>query len=292
MRFCDFLALHRLNLPVIEIVDIGANPLAGKPPYQTLLDSSSARLIGFEPDPEPFAKLQMARGPLETYLPHAVGDGRRHTLRICSMSGMNSLLEPNLRLLDLLHFHGAWARVVRSVEVDTRRLDDIREVDAMDYLKIDIQGGELMVFQNAPAKLRDCLVVHTEVMFVPMYVDQPLYAEQAGHLARFGLVTHKFFDLIGHALKPFSVNGDGHAPLSQLFWADVVFIKDFTRLDALRPEQLLKLAAILHDVYGSIDVVHLVLTAHDRGTGSAIAQPYAELVTQGHGAAAIPPGGS
>ena len=149
----------------------------------------------------------------------------------------------------------------------------------MDYLKIDIQGGELMVFENATRKLSDCLVVHTEAMFVPMYLDQPLYSDQAALLRRFGLVTHKFFELVGHVLKPFLAQGDGHAPLSQIFWADVVFVKDFTRFDELQPGQLLKLAAILHDVYGSIDVAHLALAAHDRLSGSMIAPRYAGMVT-------------
>ena len=151
----------------------------------------------------------------------------------------------------------------------------------MDYLKIDIQGGELMVFENAAQKLRDCLVIHTEAMFIPMYVDQPLYADQAACLARFGLLMHKFYDIAGHALKPFSINGDGHAPLSQIFWADVIFIKDLTRFDRLQPDQLLKLAAILHDIYGSIDVAYLALAAHDRMTGSTIAPRYEQLVTEG-----------
>ena len=147
------------------------------------------------------------------------------------------------------------------VDVDTRRLDDIAEIGAVDYLKIDIQGGEMMVFENAAEKLKDCLVVHTEVMFVPMYVGQPLFSEQELFLRKLGLQVHKFFEMQGHVLKPFVVSGDVHAPLSQVFWADVIFIKDITRLDRLRPEQLLKLAVILHDVYSSVDVAHLVLDA-------------------------------
>ena len=80
-------------------------------------------------------------------------------------------------------------------------------------------------------------------------------------------------------LKPFAVRGDVHAPLSQLFWADVIFIKDITRLDRLRPEQLLKLAIILHDVYGSIDVAHLVLQAYDQAAHTALAPKYAGALT-------------
>lgn len=269
------------DVPPIRVVDVGANPEVGaKGPYQILVDDGRASLIGFEPDPEPFARLEAMRGPRETYLPYAIGDGRRHLLRLCAESGMNSLLAPNFDLLDLLHLHGAWAQVRQVVEVETRRLDDVREIEAMDYLKIDIQGGELMVFEHASERLRDCLVVHTEVMFVPMYVNQPLFSEQELALRRFGLQVHKFTEISGHVLKPLLVNGNTHAPLSQVFWADVVFIKDIARLDRLTTAQLLKLAVILHDVYGSVDVVHLVLAAYDRVMRTALAPRFLGYLTQ------------
>jgi FkbM family methyltransferase len=269
------------DLALINIVDVGANPLSGtKGPYQMLVDNGLASLVGFEPDPEAFEKLQAIKGPRETYLPVAVGDGNCHQFRICAMSGMNSLLAPNFALLNLVHLHGLWAQVRTLVDVNTRRLDDIAQIGAMDYLKIDIQGSEMLVFENAAEKLKDCLVVHTEVMFVPMYEGQPLFSEQELFLRKFGLQVHKFFEMQGHVLKPFAVGGDVHAPLSQVFWADVIFIKDITRLDRLRPEQLLKLAIILHDVYKSIDVAHLVLQAYDRESYTALAPKYQAFLTQ------------
>jgi len=269
------------DLRSIDIVDVGANPLSGdKGPYQSLVDNGLASLVGFEPDPAAFDKLQAIKGPRETYVPIAVGDGQRHQFRICTMSGMNSLLAPNFALLDLVHLHGIWAQVRSLVDVDTKRLDDIAEIEAMDYLKIDIQGGEMLVFENATEKLKDCLVVHTEVMFVPMYEGQPLFSEQELFLRKFGLQVHKFFELQGHVLKPFAVCGDVHAPLSQLFWADVIFIKDLTRLERLRPEQLLKLAIILHDVYKSVDVAHLVLQAYDKASSTTLAPKYEAFLTQ------------
>lgn len=279
-RLVDIIGGHAL-LPSISIVDVGANPETGnKGPYHPLVEGGLATLIGFEPDPGPFARLRAMQTPGETLLPYAVGDGRRHLLRLCAESGMNSLLAPNFDLLDLTHLHGGWAQVRQVEEVETRRLDDIPEIRGMDYLKIDIQGGELMVFEHATERLKDCLVVHTEAMFVPMYVNQPLFAEQELFLRQFGLQVHKFVDMTGHVLRPLLINGDPHAPLSQVFWADVVFIKDITRLDRLRPEQLLKLAVILHDVYGSMDVVHLLLTAHDRVRGTAFAPRFLNHLTR------------
>lgn len=275
-----FLSLTaQLGLPAtadgeIRIVDVGANPLAGAPPYQRLLDEKLARVVGFEPNPDALAQLHAQAGSQETYLPYAVGDGQTHTLRLCQMSGMSSLLEPNFPLLNLLHYHGIWAEIKERVELSTRRLDDIAEIGRMDWLKIDIQGGELSVFENGVERLKDALVVHTEAMFVPMYVGQPLFSEQEMFLRRHGFMTHKFEPLVGHVLKPFMVHGDAHAPLSQIFWADVIFIRDITRLDELTPPQLLKMAVILNDIYRSYDVVHLVLAAHDRRTGTTYAPRY------------------
>jgi hypothetical protein len=71
-----------------------------------------------------------------------------------------------------------------------------------------------------------------------------------------------------------------HAPLSQVFWADVIFIKDITRLERLRPEQLLKLAIILNDVYRSVDVAHLMLQAYDRASRTALAPKYQAFLTR------------
>ena len=179
----------------------------------------------------------------------------------------------------------------RSVTLSTRRLDDIAEIDRMDWLKIDIQGGELSVFENGVERLKDTLVVHTEAMFVPMYVGQPLFSEQEMFLRRIGFMTHKFDPLVGHALKPFAVQGDAHAPLSQVFWADVIFIRDITRLGLLTPTQLLKMAVILNDIYRSYDVVHLILQAHDARTGTGYAARFLGEICPGASLpVAAPPG--
>lgn len=46
---------QHVDLPDIAIVDVGANPLTGKAPYQPLLDAGAASVVGFEPAPEAFA---------------------------------------------------------------------------------------------------------------------------------------------------------------------------------------------------------------------------------------------
>ena len=82
---------------------------------------------------------------------------------------MTSLLEPNSELLSYFHGLPNWGKVQERISIPTVRLDDVKEIDNVDYLKIDIQGGELEVFQNRVNRLRNCLVVQTEVEFLPMY---------------------------------------------------------------------------------------------------------------------------
>ena len=76
-----------------------------------------------------------------------------------------------------IHGFPNWGQVVATEAVDTVRLDDVAETAGAEMLKIDIQGGELMAMRHAEARLRDMLVIHTEVEFLPMYVDQPLFSD-------------------------------------------------------------------------------------------------------------------
>ena len=48
-----------------EIVDIGANPIDGDPPYKVLLDNKLCRLTGFEPQAEALQQLNNLKSDLE-----------------------------------------------------------------------------------------------------------------------------------------------------------------------------------------------------------------------------------
>ena len=43
----------------------------------------------------------------------------------------------------------------------------------VDYLKLDVQGGELDALRAATRVLGDVLAVHVEVEFIPIYLSQP-----------------------------------------------------------------------------------------------------------------------
>jgi len=273
MSVASFQELTGTSVP-LAIVDVGANPIDGTPPYAALLTYEETRLVGFEPNPEALARLHAMAGPRETYLPHAIGDGDVHKLHVCAAPGMTSLLRPDPAVVGRFHGFPEWARVVEEVAVETRRLDDIAETEGADMLKIDIQGGELMAMRNAEQRLADLLVIQTEVEFLPLYQGQPLFSDVEQFLRARGFVLHRFFPAVSRVIAPMLINNDIYAGLSQIVWADAIFVRDFTRPELLSPRQLLASGAILHDCYASFDLVLHLLTELDRRSGSALAADY------------------
>jgi hypothetical protein len=149
----------------------------------------------------------------------------------------------------------------------------------VDLLKIDIQGGELMVFQNAERRLADALVIQTEVEFLPMYQGQPLFSDVDQFLRRHGFILHRFFPEVSRVIQPLLVDNNIYAGLSQIVWADAIFVKDFTRLDRLSDRQLLNTAAIMHECYRSFDLTLHMLTELDRRSGGQLAANYLGRLT-------------
>jgi FkbM family methyltransferase len=270
----SFRTLTGGDSPRVKVVDIGANPIDADPPYAGMLRAGDAEVVGFEPNPAALATLNARKGPHESYFPHAVGDGARHTLHICQAPGMTSLLEPDPAVLGLFHGFPDWGRVLSTEPVDTVRLDDVPETAGADLLKLDIQGAELMVLRHAEARLRDAVVIQAEVEFLPLYRHQPLFSDIDLLLRDRGFVLHRFFPTVSRAVQPMMVNADPYAGLGQLVWADAVFIRDFARTGALTDRQLLAMAAILHDCYGACDIAFRLVAEHDRRTGAARAASY------------------
>jgi FkbM family methyltransferase len=263
------------DAPRLRLIDIGASPLDGqKPVYADLLQLGLLDLIGFEPDPKGLDALNAKKKPNEVFLPYAIGDGRRHTLRVCHAPGLSSILKPSHTVMDLFHFMSDLAQVKARHEVDTMCLDDIPETAGADFIKLDIQGAELMALQGATQRLRDVVALQIETNFIPMYENQPLFAEIDQFMRGQGFMLHKLFDQQSRMLRPFAVGSNPHVIGSQLGWADAVYVRDLTRLDLLTDRQLLALAIIAYNFYASFDLVLLPLGEHDRRHGHKLQANY------------------
>ena len=254
--------------PMVDVVDIGANPIDGHAQYKSLLDAGAARVVGFEPNPDALAKLHAAAGANETYLPTALGDGGEHELQITRASGMSSMLPPNTKLYSYFHGFERWGEVQRTVRVPTTRLDDVDAIEKIDLLKIDVEGFELKILRHGLKKLAEATVVQIEVYFLPMRLGQPLFGDVDQFMREQGFMIHKLANIHSRVFQPLVVNDNVYAGLSQIIWTDALYVRDFTRFDELPADKLLRTAIVLHESYGSPDLANVALMAYDRKTGT------------------------
>jgi FkbM family methyltransferase len=248
-EFADLIHPDRLT----SVVDIGANPIDGDPPYKTMLQRRICRLIGFDPHPEALTRLNALKTELETYLPYAVGDGGDHSLKICRGIGFASLLQPDEKVLTHFPRFSELGSVIREIKLATMRLDDIAEIEQVDFLKIDVQGSELSVFRGGRRHLARAVAVQTEVSFVPLYRNQPVFGDIDLELRSLGFIPHMFAAINKKMIAPMQ-GPDAAAALNQVIEADVVYVRDFIKADAMEVEQLKHLAVIAHHCYGSYDL--------------------------------------
>lgn len=274
--------IFQIDIPTIEICDVGAMA-EGEDRYATLVAQGIANVNGFEPDPAQFAKLTAMKRARCRYFPVFLGAGGLATFHVARYPGCSSLYQADPSMIDLFSSIGASAggnfTVASTQQVQTTRLDDVADLPAIDYLKLDIQGAELDVLKGAAKALSTSVVIETEVEFVPLYKDQPLFGDVQVYLREHGFVLHKLLDIAGRSLRP--MNGPGGNPfaaMSQMLWADAIFVRDFSKLEKFSDDQLLKCAAILTEAYQSHDLVHHLLREYDRRRQTRLAERFGREV--------------
>ena len=223
--------------------DVGANPIH-EPPYAALLRAGACRVVGFEPSPEPFAELEKTKGPNEIYFPQAVGDGGTHVLNIYRNSGLTSILKPHLPGLLALGRRG-WSQIEREIEMETVALDGIAELPPIDCIKIDIQGAEKLVFENARRTMANAVVVIVEMRWMQIYENEPMSGGVDSELRAQGFMLHKFmFNKTAMLANSQMRRLARRANPDQLVDGDAIYLRHPGKLDALSDDQLCHLALI------------------------------------------------
>lgn len=265
---------------MINVLDVGAIGIGGvDAPYDNLVKAGYARVVGFEPDAAGCAELNRKYGAPHLFLPYFVGDGKQATFYETNWAPTGSLFKPNKRMLEKFQNLHEVVTLKAEHKVVTRRLDDLHEVDDIDFVKIDVQGAELAVFQGGERVLRNAMLVQTEVEFVELYESQPLFADVDRLLRSYGYQFHAFNGLTGRCFKPLVINNNINQPLRQVLWTDAIFVKDWLRFDELPLDKLKKLGVLLHEVIHSYDLCHLVLQEIDARSNRDFAPRYLQALS-------------
>lgn len=263
---------------VITVLDVGAS-LTDTAPYQPLVDAGLARVIGFEPNKDECEKLKERHGATHEFYPYFVGDGSQAIFRETNWFATGSLFRPNKRLLELYQNLHEVTTLVAEHPIQTVALDDIEEISDVDYIKIDVQGAELSIFKHAERLLKGVSIIQTEVLFVEYYEGQPFFADIDSFLRGQGFQFVKFTGFGMRALKPIVMYNNPSLG-NQIIWSDAIYMRDLLKLDPVPVDKLIRLATIVHDVYGLYDFALYLLNIIDAKQGSAVGEKYLELILE------------
>lgn len=110
-------------------------------------------------------------------------------------------------------------KTVSKISIKTISIDQYCErnkIDAIDILKLDVQGAELAILQGAQRMLAENKigVIYTESYFKQQYLNQPLFYDIAKYLNSFGFFLEDIYEpYYNHNL---------------LLWCDSIFVKEKT----------------------------------------------------------------
>lgn len=236
--------------------------------------------IGFEPDAAECTRLNSAAITRNTswrslkYLPTALGcyNGPQK-LNLYRSRGCSSFLTADVEFA-MRFARNDYYLLDAIVDVPVMPLDKAAEKFGFQnavFMKIDVQGAEMDVFQSGPALLRESILgIRTEVCFMPLYKGQPLFADIDAFLRQFGFVPMRFIELHewrrSTKLKyPKRTEGAVHFSRGQIIHGDILYLRQPEDINAGTEgncEKLLKLALIAI-CYGLLDHARVAL-AGDR----------------------------
>ena len=230
--------------------------------------SKAIDLVLFEPEPAAFAALQSTpNSAYRSVTPKNIALGRGTDtvcLNVCASPGCSSGLTP-LGERAAPFGRAEYYDVTQVVEVPVRGIDDLiasNDLVPAHFVKIDIQGMELDVFEGGAALLSNhTLGIRTEVNFLPMYEGLPLWGDLDTALRRFGFQPMRFIEFHEWRRKTrkkypkIDRSIDLPAGRGQMVHADVLYLKPPELFDGTTPDGALQLArlALLAACYGHFD---------------------------------------
>jgi FkbM family methyltransferase len=124
--------------------------------------------------------------------------------------------------------------IVGSTEVECRTVDDLLSGcgKLVDFIKLDLEGGELAVLEGATKSIEGCMGLHVEVCFQSIRDGQPLFGNIKNFLERRGIEFVDFVALIRWERNSFR-------GLGQAIFGDALFLRAPENVVAMTGENVL-----------------------------------------------------
>jgi FkbM family methyltransferase len=191
------------HLPAIRfcapntLIDVGSNKGQFSLAFRHL--RSDAQIIAFEPLPDAAdAYERLFAGDRLTELVRVALASRQEAahFHVADRTDSSSLLVPGKNQERAFGVHPAG-----TIEVSVKRLDDCIDMTALAHpilLKVDVQGGELSVFEGCDS-LWKVDFIYVELSFVELYEHQPLFREVCDYLVDRGFAVGGLYNQVATA---------------------------------------------------------------------------------------------
>jgi len=102
------------------------------------------------------------------------------------------------------------------------------------------------------------------------------------HLRARGFAFHTMVGVGSRPFRPLVKDGNPNRGFSQVIWSNALYFRDpasFPELAAARPEALLKIAILAHELYGAFDLAAVALQHYGKTQGAGLATAYIRALT-------------
>ncbi|MGO4998497.1 TDP-N-acetylfucosamine:lipid II N-acetylfucosaminyltransferase [Oceanisphaera sp. W20_SRM_FM3] len=227
---------------LITALDHGAS-LASRPYFRDFLKKGGVNYICLDPGGVIRNAQQLQHTELFHHFPLMVlGDGSNIELRLAVEAELSSTL-PLAPDSD----SSTQPALVSTTAVTSNRIDDIKGIDSIDWLILDLQHNNRSILEHGQKKLANALLIEVFVSFLPEHVE---------HISLTAIQTV----LAEAGLEPLAINKtQDDANVGQ-----AIFIPNQKKLEQLNSNQLMKLAFLLDTVYNEKEVAHKLISKVDK----------------------------
>lgn len=213
--------------------------------------------VGFDADKEECLRLE--NNPPSKFhsfkiFPNFVGNETGEIdFNLFKLPGQSSSLKPGKRFSNIIAEE--YFQIEKVVKVQSDTLNSLSKKYSLldiDMLKLDTQGTELKILQNADIVLENVLLIESEVEFIEMYQNQDLFHDISIFLYSKGYEL-LYLNRVFHTRKNYYGESRG-----QMIWGDALFAKREDELHKYSPEKLAKYVILLIN-YGHIDYADSII---------------------------------
>jgi len=256
----------------LSILDVGARGGLGEP--WTLFGQDQIDSILVEPDPVEAINLQQNENSSvnNKVLPFALWDHDTGvSININKSPATSSVFKANKSQLQQYPESDRF-NSEKTIELPSKTIDQLFDqgvLRCLDFMKIDVQGGELHVIRGGKEFLKNNLIgIEVEVEFIEMYENQPLFSDVENYIrTELGL---ELWDLKKYYWKYSTERNDSCSPKGKLVFADAIFFRPLNGLSEwlsgftlVKASEKIHMLLLVLSVYGYYDYMQRIIESKE-----------------------------